>query len=319
MRALWIVTAGLATAMPAVVLSRWPSPPAVPARTATLAVRTAAGWHEWWRADRAPARWRAPLARVTREIKWRPVSRGVQWGELTLSGSGEAWRVRTILVSIDPAHVRLSLDTTRRADGRRGLWSIDSAPPSAIVALNAGQFTSASPWGWLVQEGVERHAPGAGLLAPALVVDTSGALRLVPPDSIAAVRGHPAVREAFQSYPGLLFDDGDIPLPLRQAELGVDLDHRDARLALGLTRDGKLLVALTRFEGFGGVLSNLPFGLTTPEMAAVMGALGCSRALLLDGGLSSQLVVKPEGGAAERWSGMRQVPVGLIVAARGKD
>jgi exopolysaccharide biosynthesis protein len=36
----------------------------------------------------------------------------------------------------------------------------------------------------------------------------------------------------------------------------------------------------------------LPFGLTTPEVAAVMGALGARRAVLLDGGISSQLLIR---------------------------
>jgi exopolysaccharide biosynthesis protein len=104
-----------------------------------------------------------------------------------------------------------------------------------------------------------------------------------------------------------------IPRPLREAGLGVDLEHRDARLALGLDRDGMLLIAITRFEGLGGVLSNLPFGLTTPEMAALMGALGCRRAMLLDGGISSQLRLKHPDGETLAWRGIRQVPLGLVV------
>jgi exopolysaccharide biosynthesis protein len=145
------------------------------------------------------------------------------------------------------------------------------------------------------------------------VVDTAGAVTLVPPDSIATVRGSPAVREAFQSYPSLLMEDGEIPRPLREAGLGVDLEHRDARLALGLDREGRLLIAITRFEGLGGALSNLPFGLTSPETAALMGALGCRRAMLLDGGISSQLLLRLPGGEARAWRGIRQVPLGLVV------
>lgn len=79
-------------------------------------------------------------------------------------------------------------------------------------------------------------------------------------------------------------------------------------------RDGRVLVALTRFEGLGGALSVLPFGFTTPEMAAVMGALGATRAVLLDGGISGQLRVR-DGGVRE-WDALRKVPLGLLVSPR---
>jgi exopolysaccharide biosynthesis protein len=221
-----------------------------------------------------------------------------------------------ILVRLDPARVRLETRSLQRADGRPLRWNVDSAPAEAIVALNAGQFTSAGPWGWLVDDGEERYAPGTGPLAPALVVDTSGSLALLPADSIAAARGDRAVREAFQSYPALLAGDGEIPRPLREPGLGVDLEHRDARLAIGVDREGGLLVAMTRFEGLGGALSNLPFGLTTPEMAALMGALGSRRAMLLDGGISSQLLLRLPGGETRAWRGIRQVPLGLVALPR---
>jgi Phosphodiester glycosidase len=280
---------------------------------ATLSVRGPDGWREWWRADRAPVRWSDPLPAVAGAVEWRAVAPGVRWGELQLSGNGEAWRIRAILVQLDPKLVRLETRSLQRADGRPLRWNVDSAPPEAIAALNAGQFTSSGPWGWLVKGGVERRPPGTGPLAPALVVDTTGAVRLLPPDSIVGTRGDPAVREAFQSYPSLLVHDGEIPRPLREAGLGVDLEHRDARLALGLDRGDRLLIAITRFEGLGGALSNLPFGLTTPEMAALLGALGCRRAMLLDGGISSQLLLRRPGGETRAWRGIRQVPLGLVV------
>ena len=43
----------------------------------------------------------------------------------------------------------------------------------------------------------------------------------------------------FSPIPSLLVEDGEIPRPLREAGLGVDLEHRDARLALGLDRGGQ--------------------------------------------------------------------------------
>jgi hypothetical protein len=60
----------------------------------------------------------------------------------------------------------------------------------------------------------------------------------------------------------------------------------------------------------------VPFGLTSAEMAAVMGALGCGQALLLDGGISGQLLVREAEGAARSWPGTRSVPLGLVGRAR---
>jgi hypothetical protein len=46
-----------------------------------------------------------------------------------------------------------------------------------------------------------------------------------------------------------------------------------------------------------------------------MGALGCRRAVLLDGGISGQLAVRESDGRLRSWSGMRYVPLGLVVTA----
>jgi exopolysaccharide biosynthesis protein len=194
---------------------------------------------------------------------------------------------------------------------------VDRAPADAALALNAGQFGAAGAWGWVVRGGVERQAPGRGPLAPAVVIGRDGSFRIIPADSIAVERASGRVVEAFQSYPALLDGDGVVPAPIRTAGNGVDLEHRDSRLAIGELRDGRLLVALTRFEGLGGVLDNLPFGLTTPEMAAVMGALGARRAVLLDGGISSQMLLRA-GDETHAWRGIRYVPLGLIATSRNE-
>jgi len=278
-----------------------------------LAVRGAGGWETWWRAGEAPARWAAPLPAVADRVRWRRAARGLEWGEFSLAGTGEAFRVRVIVARLEPGALELKLVKPADEPGLAGRWDISEAPDGAILAVNAGQFID-QPWGWLVQDGVERQPPGRGPLAPAVVLDTAGVVRLVPPDSLDAAR--PAARHAFQSYPTLLQGDGEIPRALREAGSGVNLGHRDARLALGELRDGRILVVMTRFEGLGGVLANLPFGLTTPEMAAVMGALGARRAVLLDGGISSQLLIR-EAGRTRRWPGWRRVALGLVAFPRG--
>jgi hypothetical protein len=277
-----------------------------------LAVERDGVWHEWWRDDRAPRRWPQALDAVAGAVDWTAAGAGIEWGTFRLSGSGEAWRLRVIVARIDPARVRLTLLGTHEPAGRGRGWTIDQAPDPALVAFNAGQFSENGPWGWVMRDGRELREPGQGPLAPAVVVDSTGRVRLVPADSVALVRAERGLETAFQSYPAVLVRDGDVPAQLFDEHAGVNLRHRDARLALGLLRDGRLLVAMTRFEALGGALSNLPFGLTTPEMAAVMGALGASRAVLLDGGISSQLLVRNPSGAPRAWRGLRQVPLGLV-------
>lgn len=290
----------------------------VPASISSLAVRSMGEWRPWWRSDSAPVRWSGPLDLVARSVEWRSVAEGVELGELRLSGSGEAWRVRVILARLDPRLVRFQLDSGFENGILRAAWTIDGAPAEALVAFNAGQFTGSMPWGWVVLRGREFLPPGHGPLSTAITIDTAGVLHWSPPDSIPTLRRARGIVAAFQSYPTLLEGDGDVPLALRPEShmSGVSLGHGDSRLAIGALRDGRVLVALTRFDGLDGLLDAIPLGLTTPQTAALMGALGCSRAVMLDGGISSQLLVRDSTGSVQRWPGVRRVPLGLVVMAR---
>jgi len=274
----------------------------------------------WWRSDQAPDTWRREQVDVARAVRWHDSSDAVAWGELTLRGTGEARRTDVVLVRIDPRRAELRVELPPADASPSGWlspagWTIGSAPSSARVALNAGQFTSGGAWGWLVRDGGEIQPPRIAPLAPAVVVDSAGAVHIVPARAIDSVRAAGRIVQAFQSYPALL-EAGRVPRALQRAGLGVDVAHRDARLALGVLPDGSVLIALTRFAALGGMLDRLPFGLTTPEMAALMGAIGCVNAELLDGGVSGQLLVRDAAGEAHEWRGMRQVPVGLVVVAR---
>jgi len=51
-------------------------------------------------------------------------------------------------------------------------------------------------------------------------------------------------------------------------------------------------------------------------MAGVMGALGCRDAMLLDGGISAQVMLRDARGARHAWHGVRDVPVGLVMRPR---
>jgi phosphodiester glycosidase len=291
--------------------------PRLPA--STLAIRAAGRWHTWWRSSAAPTQWTAPHPGVAGAVRWRRAADGVEWGEIRLAGSGEAWRTKVVVVRLDPARVRLALDTAFTTGGERPAWTIERARPEAIVAVNAGQFPRTLPWGWVMLDGREMLAPGRGPLSAAVAIDSAGAVHWIPGDSLAdpaaAARARRGIVAAFQSYPALLAG-GAVPLALRGPDRGVDVAHRDARLAFGTLADGRVLIALTRFDGAGDALDFLPFGLTVPEMAALMGALGARDAVLLDGGISSQLRIRPESGAPIAWRGMRPVPLALIATAR---
>ena len=273
---------------------------------------------EWWRSDDAPAQWRAPLAALGAAVRWHDDSAAVSWGELSLEGSGEAKHTRVILARIDPRRVTLRLDAVDHG----GLapigaeWSLAEAPARALLAVNAGQFNVGGAWGWVVRGEREYQPARSAPLAPAIVIDADGRASIVQAGAIDSAARSGRVVEGFQSYP-LLLADGRVPGPLRREGAGIDVAHRDARLALGILGDGRVLIALTRFEGLGGTLELLPLGLTTPEMAALMGALGCRDAVLLDGGVSGQLAVRDASGELHRWRGLRHVPLGLVAVPAG--
>ena len=303
----WVTAVGVSAAISAGAIGAGASG-VEPGRPAdALAVRDVDGWVTWWRGDAARVRWgtRAPLAD---RIDWRPGASGIEWGELQLRGASEAWRTRVVVVRLDPSRVELSLAPAFTSNER---WTVGDADDGIALALDAGQFRGSLPWGWVVTGGREMLAPEYAPLAGAVVVDRSGAVRVVAPDSVAAEQRRGTAREAFQSYP-MLLQDGVVPAPLRVAGSGVDLSHRDARLALGTLADGRVVIALTRFDAFGPSLGRVPFGLTSPEMAAVMGALGCRQALLLDGGISGQLLLREAAGSIRTWPGTRSVPLGLV-------
>jgi len=292
-----------------------------------LAVRDGDAWRGLWRPDSiAPSRWPRGDAALLAALRWQRGRDGIAWAELPLRGDREAWRTRAIIVRLDPARVRIRLDTafthSRDPNGavmRGAAWRIDKAARSAILAVNAGQFAATLlgtlPWGWVVLQGREWRPPGTGPLSTAVVFDSTGAVRLLPPAGMVSPLRTRGVRFAFQSFPTLLEGDGAVPALLQDGD-AVDRTHRDARLALGVRRDGSILLVLTRFDVIGRMLGAVPFGLTTPEMAALMGALDCTRAVMLDGGISAQMQLRDGSGDMQRWPGWRQVPLGLVVEPR---
>jgi exopolysaccharide biosynthesis protein len=242
-------------------------------------------------------------------ISWRRVDVGVEKALYDVAGGGEGWCTRIVAVRIDPSRFRFRLRARLR--GVVPGWSVDRAPADAVVAVNAGQFNGITPWGWLVMQGEQIRPPGTGPLSVAIAWDRNGRVHWLAPGEIDAARRGGEVVEALQSYPVLIDESGRVPRPIREPGLGVDLKHRDARVAIGALGDGKLVVAITRFNGLGPISPPVPLGLNLSEMAEVMRRLGCVRAVSLDGGVSAQLMTK-ENGLRRFWHGWRSVPLGLV-------
>jgi hypothetical protein len=247
-------------------------------------------------------------------LVWQVAAAGVWRAEAPMAAKGPLATVRVVALRLDPRQVRFELVSALRDQSTRGAWTVDSLPPTALAGFNAGQFTGPIPWGWLVRDGHEVQPPGAGALAMAFMVDDSGRVELLRAQELGARRSLAA--EAFQSYPALLVGRGERPRELEGAGRGVNLEHRDSRLALGVLEDGSVLVALTRFTGLGPAGEQLPWGPTVGEMAAWMRARGCRRAVLLDGGMSGQLAVRAGDGTLTRWPNWRPVPLGMLVMPR---
>ncbi|WP_309672372.1 phosphodiester glycosidase family protein [Gemmatimonas sp.] len=216
---------------------------------------------------------------------------------------------RIVVVDVDPARVALSLDLARNGSVLMP-WTLDAAADSTLLAMNAGQFTDVGPWGWVVHRGREWQRPGIGPLSGAFMVDSAGRVRIVASRALDSVKAVGRVHEALQSFP-LLLERGRASRVLCDPTATLDRNHRDIRLALGLRDDGHVLVALSRYDGAGRFAERLPIGPTTMEMAEVMRQLGAVDALMLDGGLSAQLLFR-DGAVTHRWDGLRSVPLALV-------
>ena len=205
----------------------------------------------------------------TPSLRWK--GRDVSWAEWPVRLGARAISATLIVVDIDPARIALSLDIARDGDALAP-WSLDDAPADAVLALNAGQFTDAGPWGWVVHRGREWQAPGQGPLSAAFAIDTGGRAVILRADEIADARRRGGWTEVLQSFP-LILDDARMPPALCQPG-AVDLEHRDIRLTIGTLPNGHVLLALTRYAGVGAAGGRLPIGPTTDEMATIMRELG---------------------------------------------
>lgn len=247
-------------------------------------------------------------------LAWQAVRPGLETAEFTLEAGRLGVDLRVTVLRLEPQAFEFTLVHRTRANRMTGAWNVDVAPADAAVALNAGQFKETGPWGWLVMDGNEVRDPGYGPLSAGITIDTAGTVRWLPFDQLSAARRDRSIRFAFQSYPTLLFD-GRVPELARDARL-VDQQHRDARLLLAQDGAGRLLVLLTRYDGLGRAAARVPIGLTVPESIALVAALGARHAVMLDGGVSAQMIVRDRLGATRVWQGMRDVLLALIAVPR---
>lgn len=253
-------------------------------------------------------------ALLAKRLSWKRLQPGLETAELTVEAGRLGMNVRIILARLDPRQFELSLAQRTAANRMTGTWNVDVAPRDAAVALNAGQFKETGPWGWLVLEGYEHRDPGYGPLSTGIAIDTAGAVRWLDFEQLAAARKDRSIRFAFQSYPTLLLNRR-VP-KLARSHRAIEQEHRDARLVLAQDGAGRLLVILTRYDALGGAVSRVPIGLTVPETIVLVSALGVHHAVMLDGGVSAQLLMRSELGEEWVWRGMRNVPLALIATPR---
>ena len=181
----------------------------------------------------APPAWSPDAGR----LEWQHRGLGLDRAIVDVAGGGEGWRTRIIAVRIDPARFHFSL--RGRLQGVEPAWSVDRAPADAVLALNVGQFNGITPWGWVVMDGQEVRPPGRGPLSMAIAWDRAGRVQWLAPDEIDRERTTAGFVQAFQSYPMLIDVRGEVPRQIREPRLGVDIEHRDAPLAIGALPDGQ--------------------------------------------------------------------------------
>jgi len=245
-------------------------------------------------------------------LAWQAGAPGVRWTRWPVALGDRGVRVTFVVVEIDPARVALSLEIAREGNALAP-WSVELAPDSAVVAFNAGQFTDAGPWGWVVHRGREWQAPASGPYAGAFAIDSAGVPVVLGAQALAAARARGGWREVLQSYPHVLA--GGRATAALCGAAPVDASHRDIRLAIGTRADGRILLVLSRYAAVGAIGERMPIGPTTAETAEGLRQLGARDALMLDGGLSAQLLLRT-GRIVERWDGLRRVPLALIGVPR---
>jgi hypothetical protein len=226
----------------------------------------------------------ALLAAQIADAAWqsRPVALGVTWKSHRFAELfGAPQSVELLIAELREPQVAIRFAA---GDGLTATSAL-AAPTRAIAAVNGGYFTKeAKPSGWLRIDGADLGAARPRRDA-AIAVGARGRIRI----GRCAELDRDETRHALSAGPLLLRDGRAAPI---QGWPDGHALQRHPRTAVGLTaRDELLLVT---------VAGRTPqaAGMTCPELAELMSALGCVAAMNLDGGGSTTMWIRgePHGG-----------------------
>lgn len=250
----------------------------------------------------------APQNLVARAVVWNDSVPGMRIGSFTVRATTRRLTNSIGIVELDASAWRFSL-TLAAGAARRTAENVLDANAAFHVAVNTGLFDGAGvPLGLVRVDGVQHHAVQRWLESVVAIED--GALHIT---DVAGAARIPAGASAFQTLPTLIRDGRVVYGGSSSARLS--RTHRDRRLALCLTNDGRVRLVLSSFEVFGASAGPIPIGITLPEQAAVVAALGCHDAVALDGGISAQVAARI-GERLVRMPGWRRVPLILVATRR---
>lgn len=204
---------------------------------------------------------------------WRPLADGLAYASFSFAEKKGDLETTIHAFRVDPARYRLGVVTAKKE--QEGATAEEMARRErALVVINGGFFTPEhTTIGLVIKDGkILSPLHGTSWWSIFAIADDSPAI--FAPKGFA---GRAGVRMALQAGPRLAVD-GRIP-SLKE--------NVASRSAVGVARDGQIVIAITQGSG-----------VSFKEMARRMsldpsrGGLGCSNAMALDGGSSSQLYAK---------------------------
>lgn len=192
------------------------------------------------------------------------------------------------VVTLDPKKCVAKLVKAQAKGGRETVATI-AERSGAEIAINGGFFKiggedAGKPTGTLVIDG---HSYKLKNHVQALLVIDSG--------KITIKKANP--KTLLASPVSML---SGIPLLVQQGEVVPSVSQKKslfyakphARTAIGLRKDGTIVLVVVEKEYWKFFLSSIESGLTLPALAQLMRTLGCQTALNLDGGGSSTLWIR---------------------------
>lgn len=225
--------------------------------------------------ERAPLEANFPSLSGIRDVSLTRPHPGIQYLRLTADGPQQLH-----VVEIDLARSDLRVRTTK-VDERNQTVSQFAAQTGALVAINGDWFSYEThfPRGLAIGEG--EQWPGVQDLADWLFLACDAANRC----TIDQEGGPTAVDPSWKNVVG----GNGVPLVVDgQPRINEDRFYsvdRHPRSAVGLTRDGRMF--LVAAEGRQGDAAGMRFN----DMARLLADLGAERAMMLDGGGSTSLVI----------------------------